>query len=559
MKDRSIRPTPEPRLGLGRHCMFFLLFFGVALVWAKLTGAFEREYISDSSIHFVTIAIARDYLRDGFPGNPITFLENYYAHYPMFGVGLWPPLFYGLGGLWTSLFGLNPASLMALCCAIAATGASAVFAALHSRLGFTALCGALIVLLMPTQVEGYQNLLIDSLCGLLCFLAAWAFARLLHETSWRNTFIFSLAALLALFCKGNALMLAFVPPLMIVSTRRWDMLRKQQLWVSALAIGLIAGPWYLLTAGLTAQGFRYSWGLAFAAMALPENLRLIWGNCGPLVILLALLGGWGQLRAGPPGPRQDYFWHAMLALGLGCFIFQLLVPASLNARYLFAAFFAMAAFAAAGVMITGNWLVDRLGASMLRQAPSALAFLAVAHTAWLGFNTHLVQAFGIRDVAAYVAALPAKQQGPVLLATSALSEAGFIAELLGQDKTRPSRFVVRGSKVFAKPGYFATEYQPLYKNRTAVAEELQRWSFPLIIVESSSKAKTWKHIDDIKSLIMAGGTGWHAIAHFPSSGGKPDFLLFARSAGHQLNMAKIKEINRNEMILKLAGKPLAAK
>ena len=72
----------------------------------------ERASHSDEAGHFMNGLVLRDYLKDGLGQNPITFAEQYYVSYPKIAVGMWPPLFHTVLGLF--MLGTWPPQVAAL-------------------------------------------------------------------------------------------------------------------------------------------------------------------------------------------------------------------------------------------------------------------------------------------------------------------------------------------------------------------------------------------------------------------------------------------------------------
>src|SRR5271154_3145026 len=62
--------------------------------WASDSRHSELGSHPDEAAHFVTGLMVRDYIASGMHGNPLTFANNYYQHYPKIGLGIWPPFFY---------------------------------------------------------------------------------------------------------------------------------------------------------------------------------------------------------------------------------------------------------------------------------------------------------------------------------------------------------------------------------------------------------------------------------------------------------------------------------
>src|SRR5580692_13046974 len=59
------------------------------------TGAWDASFDAypDEAGHFVGAVMVHDYLASGLSSNPSHFAQQYYNHYPFFGIGYWPPLF----------------------------------------------------------------------------------------------------------------------------------------------------------------------------------------------------------------------------------------------------------------------------------------------------------------------------------------------------------------------------------------------------------------------------------------------------------------------------------
>ena len=86
----------------------------------------------------------------GFPGSPMQFARNYYAHYPEIGFGHWPPWLYVIQAAWPLVFPATRQSLLvrlALCAALTATALEAAAGRwVSARAGPVA---ALVFLLVP--------------------------------------------------------------------------------------------------------------------------------------------------------------------------------------------------------------------------------------------------------------------------------------------------------------------------------------------------------------------------------------------------------------------------
>ncbi|MBV1799999.1 glycosyltransferase family 39 protein [Siccirubricoccus sp. G192] len=250
--------------------MEVLLAFCVMLVlaWAlqHRIGAYGAEFSDDDGSHFVTGLLVRDYLARMHPSSPLAFLKEFAAHYPLIGIGHWPPLFYGLEAVWMLLAGTSRSAMLLLSAFITAASATTLYHAAASRLGraetpwlgrAAGAAVACVFMLCPVVQAQTGMLMLDVLTALLCLLAMLAFAQFMDTARIRDAVLFGLVAGAALMTKGNAACLALLPPLAILIGRRFDLLLRPSLWLSAVVVLVVAGPWYWFTYSLVAVGFQY--------------------------------------------------------------------------------------------------------------------------------------------------------------------------------------------------------------------------------------------------------------------------------------------------------------
>jgi hypothetical protein len=82
-----------------------LIAVALTLFFDWRSDAFSGEYegAPDEAAHYVTGIMIRDYLRLGFPGDPVDFAKTFYRHYPRVSFGAWPPLFHITEGIWMTV------------------------------------------------------------------------------------------------------------------------------------------------------------------------------------------------------------------------------------------------------------------------------------------------------------------------------------------------------------------------------------------------------------------------------------------------------------------------
>jgi len=59
----------------------------------------ERGNYSDEAAHFMNGLLIRDYVVQAAGQPPLPFAEKFYTSYPKVALGMWPPLFHGLLGI----------------------------------------------------------------------------------------------------------------------------------------------------------------------------------------------------------------------------------------------------------------------------------------------------------------------------------------------------------------------------------------------------------------------------------------------------------------------------
>src|ERR1700744_640163 len=93
LAQRAMRPfRKQPAIIL----LIAILAFSLAVCLQYRAGAFQATCGQDACSHYISGAMIHDYLLAGKPSNPLSFLANYHEHYPLVGIGHWPPLYYGI-------------------------------------------------------------------------------------------------------------------------------------------------------------------------------------------------------------------------------------------------------------------------------------------------------------------------------------------------------------------------------------------------------------------------------------------------------------------------------
>jgi len=302
-----------------------------ALALAAITGGLSASFIDpDESSHYINTLFIGDWLRAGLP-SPMTFAQDFYAHFPKLSIGHWPPGWYALLAPLFAVLRPSPYAAAILSAFIAGLPASLVGWGLF-RVGAPrlAIAAAFVVLLLPLEIESARYFLLDQPVTLVVGLAGIAWLTAAETPSWWRFALFSALAVFATLVKGNGLLIVLVPVIDIVLSRRWHLLRDRKLWVAGAVTGVMILPWYLISFRISAGGFNYAPGLAYAGDSLVTNLQAVRANIGWSGILLLMIGtiwGWRDGRAGP-------VVRLSVAMILATLIFQAAIPVALVDRYI---------------------------------------------------------------------------------------------------------------------------------------------------------------------------------------------------------------------------------
>ncbi|MEJ7636684.1 MAG: glycosyltransferase family 39 protein [Singulisphaera sp.] len=248
-----------------------MLLLATIILLQAASGAYGSESggSPDEASHYVTGLMVHDYLVGPTWTNPVRFAEMYYIHYPKVGIGHWPPLFYALQACWMIVCSPSRASIlifMALLIALLAWTLYRVVAEESGKVAGVAMAMILIALPLTQFLTGM--VMTEPLCALLCFRAALSYGRYIDGLRWKDATAFGIWASLAIMTRGTGLLLALVPPLGVLLSRRPGMLARLSFYWPALLVCISCGPWYSLTFDMMRNGWQeHEPSLAYAIEA----------------------------------------------------------------------------------------------------------------------------------------------------------------------------------------------------------------------------------------------------------------------------------------------------
>ena len=303
-------------------------FFLVAVLSYRARGVMESSFSAhpDEPAHVVTGLMARDYLANPKPADPLAYAENYYAHYPKVAIGQWPPVFYGIQAAWTVPLGATRGSLALLMALLTAGVATIVYAVLRPHCGAPVAVLAGLLFLSTSLVQRFGGMVMTEMpLAIFVMGATLSFVRYLETERWSWSALFGAFATLAILTKGNGLMLALVPPLaLVLAGGKWHLLRRPATWLPAGIVLLFCAPWYVFTLGLVEGSWAGSVGLDFARKAARTYWTGFFLDNGYAFLVLAGVG------IGSRFVRRELrpLWAGLVALAIAAVLFHTIVPAS---------------------------------------------------------------------------------------------------------------------------------------------------------------------------------------------------------------------------------------
>jgi hypothetical protein len=503
MRPLALEPAPPAvPLRTWQLLSLWLIAFGLCLL---VQGAWRSPgaefWHADDGAHYVSSAMIANWLSTGM-GSPMGAALGYNGHYPLVGIGLWGPAFYGIFGAAIAVLGGGQAVALALTAAVfASLAALTAWAVARVAAPLLACVAAVLVVLLPLCVDQSLAFGLDApvavgICG-----AAFALGRWLFTGSRIALGLFVVMALVGLLTKGNALALYLFGPLVLALARKPRALLDWRFLLAAIVVTAIALPWYLFSYGLTSQGFRAAWGWAFTSQALVVNLQLLYGTTGPIVLAFAAWGAWLALRNGGLGAVS-------LAGALSVYLFQSIVPASLNARYLLPMLPFVLVLAALGAQAAWSALAARL-AGVPQRALVAGFMLVVTGASVALLSYPPVKAYhGFGGAAAEARRLLTANNRTVLIVGFDVVETTFIAETAMLQPVKPDLHIIRGSRLLGGGGYNNFDYAPRFSSVDDVAAELVPYRVPVIVISTADRASRWAHVAQVQALLDRPASGW---------------------------------------------------
>lgn len=490
---------------------FLFLSYLFAVVIGTLAMVLARAYQAgfsgaDEPSHFLNGYFISNYLSHSLGSNPMGSAADFYVHYPKISIGHWPPAYYGFLGL---LFLVLPPTIPVafainvLVAALPAIGVGAALSLLSNRR--TALAGVVIYALAPLALEGQMMFMVDQPLT-ACLVAATAVWILyVQRGGWGWAIGFAALAALAVLVKGNGWLVVLIPVFHIVLTGNWRQLRSVSLYGAGALAAIVVVPWYMLTAKISADGFNYHAGFAYAFDALRADLLTLVKNLTPVGALLALFEIVAEYRCRKLAPLRWMIVSALISLILATLTLQSLIPVDIVDRYMAPALPATVVLAVLGAYRLISALRTR-GQHGLSAALAAVFLLLMSAPG----VAHLIHRQPKADTGIALVSQQLSSRGTpsvTVIDGSTAAEGAFIADMAVLDRPLTS-YVIRASKLLADSNFMGSDYALKFHDSQQVLDELRRLGVQHVVVVRNGGLPAFPHSEQLRTALLGTGSGF---------------------------------------------------
>jgi 4-amino-4-deoxy-L-arabinose transferase-like glycosyltransferase len=489
------------------------LFFALIVVLQWLSGAYRNEFAGypDEGAHYITGLMIHDFVARHSLSSFRQFAENYYAHYPKVAIGHWPPFFYVVQAAWTLLFPISRTSLLLLMAIFTAAMAFTLYRIVEDEFGtLLGVVAGLFLLSLPV-IQAYSGMVMaDTLVGLLSFWTVLSFARFMDRARWQDAVWFGILSALTILTKGTGLALALVPPLALLFTGRWTLVRRPAFWLPVAIVVPLCAPWYWFTRHMLPNTWQQPQpGLSYVAKALRFYSWHSLHVTGIVLAALTVVGFVVQIVL-PRRERVKSKWAVLAALLFSTALLALVVPAGLEERFLIPAVPAALAFAAAGLDFLAGWLSPRMSLPIRRLV---LICLVIALFLLGTFTIPRSVSFGFAPVAEYLLSQSDLAKAVLLVSSDATGDSMFISELAMRE-ARPGHYVLRASKILCNCSWSGEQHAARFSNPEALMNFLDHSPIQIVLNDESIPARRDFH-RMLDQTIAAYSQRWHLLGTYP--------------------------------------------
>jgi hypothetical protein len=528
--------TPLQRFVLPIALFLAAVAISVALQWAG--GAYGAEFGStypDEAPHYINGLLFERFLASGLGTSPLAFARDFFLHYPKVSVGHWPPLFYLLEATWMLVAGESKAAALILSAAITAALAALIGCIAARRHGvYAGIFASLVFVLLPPIRASTAAVMVDVGIALLDLIAALLYLRYLRRPDWRSAAWFGIAASFAVLTKGNGLALGLLPPFAIAMTRRFELLTRGSFWLPLGIVLVLCGPWTLLTLRLVSDGFVYSPGPTYTALAVRAATHGLLDMVGGFGLLLAGVGVAGAVRVSAT-PTTVAYRGVLAALATAVIVFQVTIPADIEDRYLIPAIPPLLLLALAGLEDVGSMVGRRWPRPVQGVTVVLVALVTLIPLIPDMLRVPQKPRLGMAEAAALVVADDGGEPSPtVLIAADGRGEGAFVVELARHDPAQ--RFLVaRASKLLSADRFMGGAYVARFTDPADLASELDRLGIRYVVIDTSRYSRRLPHVPLLERAAAL--REWEEVGDFPRRAFDGETLVYRLHGVRALGLA----------------------
>jgi hypothetical protein len=495
-----------------RDLLIFALLMAAAVTLQWLAGAYSSELSGypDEPSHYVTGLMIRDYIASGFGTTPLQFAESFYIHYPKVAFGIWGPLLPAIEAVWMLLLSPSRASVLFLMALITALLAFTLARVVGREFGpYAGVGSGLLLISLPVVQFNACMTMADNLCALMQVWALLCFGRYLDSQRRRDAVWFGLFACLSILTKINGVALVLLPPLALILTRRFALVKSRNFWIPAVMVLVIAGPWQYFSFRLVnGIGERHvSWSIASAYF--PMMLRIL----GPWLLPFALVGFYDRVIRPFRSRKVEGRWAAAAAMVAAFWIFHALTPsAAAETRYTVAVVAPILMFFVAGVAWVAALVPPRRLPFPVRAGVLALGAACVF--AATTFTIPRKLSYGFSELAGDLVHRPDLRDTVWLVSSEAEGEGMLIAEVAMRER-RPGHILLRASKMLAVSDWDGARYRSLFPTPEAILAYLEGVPARLLIVDRTPGRYPSPHHAILLKMLAKYPDHWKLIGTYP--------------------------------------------
>lgn len=506
----SVRHSRMPLLGVGMTAYLVALIIGCGVsVW--LQAPFVGFAEADEPSHFLNAYFVKHYLADALGTHPVQAAQSFYLHFPKLAIGHWPPVYYGIVGVLFFFIPATPTGAMVVNLAVASLPAVCVAYFVRQMGGHRvhAVLAAVIYAGLPLVLRSQLFFLADQAVTIVLCAATIAWVRYTEHPSLARSLVFAMLASTAVLTKGNGWLVGLVPVIHMLLTSHPAPLKNWRTYMGAAAFIAAVVPWYALTFRISADGFLFKPGLAYAATALASNSGALLRNLGIVGIVLLTAGAWGSWTARQPQMQQWRWAAACISLFSATVIFQSLAPAALDPRYMTPALPPAVALIALGIKA----VAARVG--MIRPARGALLCTGLLTVTLLAPGVQFVLSerpkVDMRLNEAVDSNTRPVDQEVLLIDGSPGAEGGLIAAAAVTDPER-LRYVVRASQLLSDSDWNATRYRLKHDDPRKIVDTLRTLGVNRIVIVRREGEAEFAHSRLLRQILASEDSGYQLKA-----------------------------------------------